>query len=456
MNMKKAGDKTAIFETMGVPKALAIMSLPAVAAQLVATTYGIADAWFIGCADNPYMIAAASLVQTFYLILMALANLFGSGGGNLLARQLGKGDSEGARKTASYSIVMAAIVTLCFSLICLVFMEPILRILGASDNTLGFAKQYVLAATVVGGVPIVLSCTMPMILRSAGYSKEAGMGVAMAGLINIALDPLLMFVVLPDGYQVLAAGIATALANVIALAYFILMYRKVGRSSVLEVPKRLERLDATALKSLYSVGLPSAIALLLFSVVTMVLNLLAASYGDTTLAALGIVLKVERLPQNVGMAICLCMVPLVAYNFARGELKRMDSFFSATRNVLLALGLLSMGICVVFAQPIVSAFLDDPEVVHVGTALIRVRAISFPLMLLGLQTIYFAQAVDRGKLAFVLSVTRYVLLCIPAMVILNALFGIDGLVWSQSVSDTVFLIVAILTYLRIRKEIGNA
>ncbi|MDO4797895.1 MAG: MATE family efflux transporter [Coriobacteriales bacterium] len=456
MNMKKAGDKTAIFETMSVPKALAIMSLPAVVAQLVATTYGIADAWFIGCVDNPYMIAASSLVQTFYLILMALATLFGSGGGNLLARQLGKGDSEGARKTASYSIVMAAIVVLCFSLICLVFMEPILRILGASDNTLGFAKQYVLAATVVGGVPIVLSSTMPMILRSAGYSKEAGIGVAMASIINIALDPLLMFVILPDGYQVLAAGIATALANVIALAYFILMYRKVGRSSVLEVPKRLEHLDATSLKSLYSVGLPAAIALLLFSVVTIVLNLLAASYGDITLAALGIVLKVERLPQNVGMAICLCMVPLVAYNFGRGDLKRMDSFFSATRRVLLALGLLSMGICIVFAQPIVSAFLDDPEVVHVGTALIRVRAISFPLMLLGLQTIYFTQAVDRGKLAFVLSVTRYVLLCIPSMLILNALFGIDGLTWSQSVSDTVFLIVAIFTYLRVRKQIGTA
>lgn len=456
MNMKKAGDKTAIFETMSVPKALAIMSLPAVVAQLVSTTYGIADAWFIGCADNPYMIAASSLVQTFYLILMALATLFGSGGGNLLARQLGKGDSEGARKTASYSIVMAAIVTLCFSLICLVFMEPILRILGASDSTLGFAEQYVLAAIVVGGVPIVLSSTMPMVLRSAGYSKEAGTGVAMAGLINIALDPLLMFVILPDGYQVLAAGIATALANVIALAYFILMYRKVGRSSVLEVPKRLEHLDATSLKSLYSVGLPSAIALLLFSIVTIVLNLLAASYGDITLAALGIVLKVERLPQNVGMAICLCMVPLVAYNFGRKDLKRMDSFFSATRIVLLALGLLSTGICIVFAQPIVSAFLDDPEVVRVGTAFIRVRAISFPLMLLGLQTIYFAQAVDRGKLAFVLSVTRYVLLCIPAMIILNALFGIDGLVWSQSVSDTAFLIVAIFTYLRVRKEIGNA
>lgn len=454
MHMKKAGDKTAIFETMSVPKALAIMSLPAVTAQLIATTYGIADAWFIGCANNPYMIAASSLVQAFYLTLMAVANLFGTGGGNLLARQLGKGNREGARKAASYSIAMSAIVALCFSVICLVFMDPILRLLGASDNTLGFSKQYVLAATVIGGAPIVLSCCMAIVLRSAGYSKEAGIGMAMGGLINIALDPLLMFVVLPDGYQVLAAGIATALANAIALAYFIFTYKKVGSSSVLELPKRIERLDAESMKSLYSVGIPSAVALLLFSVVGIVFNLLAASYGDTTLAAVGIVLKVDRLPQNVGMGISLCMVPLVAYNFARGDLKRMDSFFWATRIALLALGLLSMGICLVFAQPIVSTFLDDQEVVHVGTALIRVRSISFPLMLLGLTTIHYMQAVDKGKLAFVLSILRYVVLCIPAMVVLNALFGIDGLVWSQTVSDTAFLIVAVFVYLRVRRAIG--
>lgn len=134
----------------------------------------------------------------------------------------------------------------------------------------------------------------------------------------------------------------------------------------------------------------------------------------------------------------------------------MDSFFATTRVVLLALGLISMGICLVFAQPIVSAFLDDPEVVHVGTALIRVRSISFPLMLLGLTTIHYMQAVDRGKLSFVLSVLRYVLLCIPCMVILNALFGIDGLIWSQTASDVAFLAIAVFVYLRVSREIGNA
>ncbi len=457
MNATKiAGDKTAIFETMSVPKALAIMSLPAVTSQVIAITYGIVDAWFIGCANDPYMIAAASLVQTFYLILMALANLFGAGGGNLLARQLGKGDSEGARKTVSYSIAMAAISALCFSLICLVFMDPILRLLGASDNTLGFAKQYVMAATVVGGVPIVLATTMPMILRSAGYSKEAGIGMAMISLINIALDPLLMFVILPDGYQVLAAGIATTIASVMALVYSVLTYRRLGRTTVLELPKRIEHLDAESRKSLYSVGLPSAAALILFSVVGIVLNLLAASYGDTTLAAVGVVLKVERLPQNVGLAICLCMVPLVAYNFARGDFKRMDSFFSTTRIALIVLGLLSTGICFIFAQPIVGAFLDDQQVVHVGTTFIRARCLSFCLMLVGLQILHYMQAVDRGKLAFALSIIRYLLLCIPSMVILNALFGLQGLVWSQMVSDIAFLIVSIFIYLRVRRGMGKA
>ena len=455
MSRGATSDKTYVFESMGVWRALATMSVPTVASQVVTIAYNICDTWFIGRSGNPYMIAASSLVLGLYLILVALANLFGTGGGNLMARQLGRGDLVGARKTASFSVAMSAIVALAFSLVCLVLMDPMLKALGASANTLEYARQYALAAVVAGGVPVVLSCAMPQVMRNAGYAREAGLGVALGGLVNIALDPLLMFCVMPDGYQVLAAGVATAIANLVSLAYFVVVYRRVGDESVLVLPKRIERLDADSLRSLFSVGVPAAVTLFLFSGLAIVMNRLAASYDDVTLAAVGIVLKVERLPQNVGLGICLGMVPLVAYNYARGDHARMDGVLKASLVSVVAVGVVSMVGFLAFADAIVAAFLDDPQVVGVGAAFMRARALSFHFMLVGFLMVNYMQATDRGKVSFMLTVVRHLGLSVPAMIAMNAAFGMAGLVWSQTVADVACTAVSCITYRRVRAEIGR-
>ena len=130
-------DKTEIFERMSVPKALAVMAIPTVISQIIALIYNMADTWFIGMTDNPYMVAATSLVGTVYLLTAGVANLFGVGGGSLVVRLMGSKDPEEARKVASLSLVMAGGASLVFSALCLVFMNPLLRLLGASDMTIG-------------------------------------------------------------------------------------------------------------------------------------------------------------------------------------------------------------------------------------------------------------------------------------------------------------------------------
>ena len=451
--MRANQDKTEVFETMPVPKALAVMALPTVASQVIVLLYNIADTWFIGRTNNPYMIGAASLVLALFLSMAALSNLFGVGGGNLMARLLGKQDFDEARKTASYSIAMAAITALAFSLLCLAFMDPLLRALGASDNTMRYARQYLLFTVVLGGVPTVLSLCMPMLLRNAGYAREAGFGVGLGGVLNITLDPLFMFVLLPDGYQVLGAALATMLSNVVSLVYFILVYRRLRGQTVLELPRRIEKLTGESKRSFYSVGIPAAVILLLYDAVNIVLNRLAVGHGDLALAAVGIVLKVERLPVNIGLGVCLGMVPLVGYNYARRDFQRMDSFFSAARLVVLAVALVSAVCFWLFAEPIVGAFIDDAETVRLGTAFLKGRCVAVPFMLLGFHIVNFMQAVDKGKVSFLLSVIRHLLLNIPAMIVGNALFGLPGLIWSQAVSDGVNIIVTYLIYFRVRKKI---
>ena len=292
-------EKEEVFKIESVPKALTAMALPTVFSQVIVLAYNIADTWFIGRTDNPYMIGAASLVLTLFLSLAALANLFGVGGGNLMVRQMGSGDMEGAKKTASHSLAMAVITAIGFSVVCLILMNPLLNLLGASENTFDYARQYLIFTVVLGGVPTVMSLAMPMLLRNAGFAKEAGIGVAFGGILNIALDPLFMFVILPDGYQVLGAALATLISNVASMIYFIVVYVKYKNKSILVLPKRIEKITKEAKKALYSVGVPAALILLMFDIVNIVLNKLAASYSDIELASVGIVLKVERFPINI-------------------------------------------------------------------------------------------------------------------------------------------------------------
>ena len=453
MLREQSEDKVAVFETMSAPAALATMALPVVLSQIASLLYNITDIWFIGRTNNPSMIGASSLVLILYLLLVAIANLFGAGGGNLMARQLGKGDLEGAKRTSAYSIATCALAGLAFSLVVLATTNPLLRALGANDSTLAFARQYTLFAIVLGGVPITLCCCMPMIMRSAGYSKEAGIGVALYNLANIALDPLLMFCILPDGYQLAAAGIATLLSYLIALGYFVVMFRRLEGSTVLRLPRGLVRLDAASAKSLYSVGAPAAAVMVLFNSLGVVLNRLAVAHGDAALAAVGIVTKVERLPQNIGLALCLGMVPLIAYNFARRDYRRTNRIFSTARLALLVLGLVCMSLFLVLGEPIVHAFIEDAETVRIGTAFLRARSFSIPFMLLNFQIVYYMQGVDKGAYALLLTTIRHLVLSIPAMIVLDALFGLDGLIWSQTAADILSVAITYLIFLRVRGNI---
>ncbi|MBQ9941510.1 MAG: cation transporter [Christensenellaceae bacterium] len=351
----------AIFETMKVPRALLKMALPTIASQLITLIYNIADTWFIGQTDDPYKVAASSLALTVFIMTVVLANLFGVGGGTLMVRLMGSGQEDEAKKVASLSLVMAGGAALVFSLLSLIFMDPILYLLGASANTIGYARQYLLFVVVLGGVPTVLSQTMSTMVRNTGHAQKAGFGLGMGGVLNVVLDPLFMFVIMPKGMEVTGAAIATMLSNMASLTYFIFTYRKLSRSTLLAIPRRIEKVSKPSIKSLFAVGVPAAAGVLLFDITNMVINRLASGHGDIPLAAMGLVLKMERLPLNIGIGICLGMVPLVAYNFASGDKKRMRAFFRASQVAVVSVALVSVVLYRLFAPYIVGAFIGEAQ-----------------------------------------------------------------------------------------------
>ena len=206
-------ENKALFATMPVPKALATLAIPTVISQLITMIYNLADTFFIGSTDDHVMVAAASLSFVLFFLMGSLANLFGVGGGSLISRLLGKGEDSSAKAVCAFSFYGTALVALLYSLAAFFFMEPMLRLVGASDASLPYACEYTLWVVVIGGVPTTIAVMMSHILRSEGYAKQASIGLGLGGVLNIALDPIFMFVLLEPGQEVLGAGIATMISR---------------------------------------------------------------------------------------------------------------------------------------------------------------------------------------------------------------------------------------------------
>ena len=446
-------EKKYLFEEDSIWHAMMAMALPAIASQLIALIYNLADTWFIGRTNDPYMVASCSLVLPVYMLTIVISNIFGVGGGTLIARLIGSGDDSEASKVSAACIWMSLITALVFSVICLFMMTPLLRFLGASDNVLSYSRQYMFFVVVCGSLPVIMSNTLSSMLRSIGLSTKASFGLSFGGVLNIILDPLFMFVILGDGKQVMGAAIATLISNVVVVIYFIFTYLKAGKNTILRVSIS-EYPSLSSLRAIFGVGLPAAAGIFMFDLCNIVINRLSASYGDIELAAIGIVLKAERLPLNIGVGICMGMVPLLAYNYSSGNTERMDALFRFARAVGLAIGIISVILYYVFAPYIMKAFIENEQTVMYGTQFLRARCFATPLMFLCFSMVHFTQAIGRGKESFILAFIRQIVFNIPLLIILNRLFNMTGIVWTQATADFFTVVISYMIYFRVRKQEG--
>ena len=351
--------KTELFESVPVPRALAAMAIPTIISQLINLIYNMVDAFFIGRTGNSYMMAATTITLTLTMMNVAFSNLYGVGGGSLIARLMGQRREAEARKVCAYSSRGAVLLGLGYALLVGLFMNPILNFLGASEATLGFARQYAVYVIVIGSTPTILSLTLAHLLRNAGYASQASFGLSMGGIINMLLDPLFMFVLLPRGLEVTGAALATLISNVIACGYLIFALQRASKKAPLTLnPREAAGLERDLTKRIYQVGVPSAVLTGLFDVASISVNKLAAAHNDLTLAAFGIVMKVERIPNAVNIGICQGMMPIVAYNFASGNRERMRETFRKAR----LYGLIVSAVCILllelFARPVTNFFLS--------------------------------------------------------------------------------------------------
>ena len=440
-----------LFEEIPVPQAVRALAVPSIIAQLIILIYNMADTFFIGRVNNPMMVAGSALILPIFNVCIAVSTIAGTGGGTLIARLLGRGRERDARSVAAFSFFFSLFGGLLFAVGTAVFMHPLLLALGASSETYEFARMYASCVIVFGATPTILSMTMSNLLRNTGRSKEAGFGVSMGGVINIFLDPLFMFVLLPRGNEILGAGIATALSNCISCAYFLIVIHRL-HSPILNFSPRGVHIQREDLRAFFSVGIPASFGPLLFDLDYMVINRLIAGHSDVALAAMGIVLKVERLPQNVGIGLCLGMVPLAAYNYSAGNLKRMEKTLRFTRTVGTVIGASAIVLYECFAPYLIRAFIADTATVTLGASFLRIRALATLMMFLCFIYVHFFQAVGHGGYAMFLIVLRWAVVNIPMLFLLDHVFGMYGVVWCAFVSDALVAFLSWLVYRRFCRE----
>ena len=445
-------DNKKVFEEYSIGKSLRIMAGPAIIGQLVTLIYNMADTFFIGQVNNPYMIAAASLVLPLFMICVPISIIPGVGGGSLMSRLLGVTKQDDAERVSTFAILTSFVFGILYAVIITVFKEDILWLLGASVNNIEFAKEYTTYILCIGALPTILCGTFSNLFRSIGKSKEAGIGMTLGGVLNIILDPLFMFVILPSGKEVIGAGIATMLSNVIScLYYFVVLYRLKGTVPIsLSFKKGLP--EKKLIKKIFTVGFPSATTTILFDINNIILNKLMSRYGDFALAASGIVLKVERLSLNTNVGLCMGMSPIVAYNYSSGNYKRMKDTIKTTRRTGIIISLIAFVLYEFFAGTIMELFIKDPQTVMYGTTFLKIRAFAAIVMFFNIYIVNVFQGVGSGKATFWLAFVRYVVFNIPLLFIFNHFIGCNGIMWGQFVGDIFSGTFATIILTRFLKE----
>ena len=458
---KQPVSRQELFANTPVPKALAVMAVPTIISQLINLIYNMVDAFFIGRTGNSYMMAATSLTLTLVMMNTALANLFGIGGGSLVARLMGVRKTENAKNVSAFSVYGGAAVALLYALLIGLFMRPLLRFLGASDATIGYARSYALVVIVIGALPSILSMTLAHLLRNAGFSSKASIGLSGGGILNVLLDPLFMFVLLPRGQEVLGAAVATTISNTLACLYLLFAYRKASGDAPLSLsPRRALSTSRADVKAVFTVGVPSAVLVGLFDLASVCVNKIASTHSDLVLAGMGIVMKVERIPTAINVGICQGMLPIVAYNYASGNHDRMREAIRDVRIVGLGIAFLSIVFFQFSANACARLFLSTKAgdtqtaltTIAYAALFLRIRCFASPFQFTNYHASYCMQAMGYGRRTLLHAFVRECVFYIPCMFLLDRLFGETGLAAAMPVGEACGALFALYLLARCVKE----
>ena len=391
-------------------------------------------------------VAAVSLATPVFMVLMALGNLFGIGGSSAISRALGEKKTERARQISSFCCYGSLGLGICMSGLFLVGMDTILKMIGASENTIDYARNY-LSYIALGGPFIMFGTAFGNILRGEGASKESMIGNMIGTITNIVLDPIMILVF---KWGVAGAAIATVIGNMAASGFYLQYFLR--KKSSLSIRLKDFRMGERIAVSVASIGIPASLNNILMSCANIVLNHVLASYGDTPVAAMGVAMKANMLVVLLQIGLCSGIQPLVGYNYGARNKKRLMKVFWFTGACAVIMGTLLTVFMVIAREGIIQAFINDEAVVAYGIQMVIALQISGPVIGILFLCINTLQGMGKALPSLILTICRQGLVFIPLVFLLNGMFGLEGVIYAQPVADFVSILLASVLCMRILRK----
>lgn len=444
-------DNTELFEKMPVPKAVIALVVPTIISQIITVVYNMADTFFIGQMNDPNQVAAATLIMPLFMMLTGFANLFGIGGASYISRSLGVGDVKKARKCASFSIWGSVAIAIVYGVGIFALQPVLLPFIGADIYTYKFCSDYLLWTITIGGIPTVLSACLSHLVRAEGYSKEASIGIALGGIMNIVLDPIFIF-----GMKLGVAGaaVATMLSNVIAMLYFIVLIYKNREKTVIKFSLKYFTLKHSIPREVLLVGIPSFAMMFMGTVSNLCLNKVVVSYSNELIAGMGIAKKIDMLAFAVATGMTQGVLPLIAYNYGSKNFNRMKESIKTSFVYGLGVSVVSTVLLFVGATPVVRLFINNKETVSYGQYFLKIICVPTPAVVAAMMIITIFQATGKKGRPLILSMLRKGLLDIPFMYFMNYLIGESGIPWATLIADVLTLLISVSVFIPYWKRIG--
>jgi putative MATE family efflux protein len=415
-------------ETLG--KLLIRYSVPAIIATSAASLYNIIDRIFIGQGVGPLAISGLALTFPLMNILAAFGAMVGIGASSMVSIRLGQHDRKGATLILGNAVMLNLILGLVVGLSTLVFLEPILYALGASKDTLPYAKEF-MQILLIGNVFTHLYYGLNNIMRASGYPSKAMVTTLITVGVNLILAPIFIFVF---NWGIRGAALATVLAQMIGTTSAIHHFMQI--KSFLHFLPGYMKLKMAIIKDIISIGMSSFLMLIAASVVVSIMNLsLRAHGGDFAIGAYGIINSIANLVVMVVIGFNQGMQPIVGYNFGAHQIPRVIRTFKLTLFAGTCVVCFGFIVAEIFPALIASAFTSNDELIDLATTGMRLNLIMFPIVGFQVVTSNFFQSIGKAKVSIFLTLTRQVLFLIPALLILPLFFGLNGVWLSAPLAD---------------------
>ncbi|MBO5523368.1 MAG: MATE family efflux transporter [Roseburia sp.] len=435
---------------MPVGTAVVKNALPAVAAMLMTLIYNLADTFFIGQTHDAYQVAAVSLATPVFLIFMAVGSIFGIGGTSVISRAIGEGKKEYAKKVCAFCMWCCVFVGILLSACILIFMDSLLKLIGASADTWEFTRTYLMIVSFSGPFALISSC-FSNILRAEGQANKAMTGQIIGNLLNMVLDAVLIMVFHLD---IVGCALATLIGETAGAIYYIVYFLR-GKSSLSINIKDFSAKDKIA-SGVLAIGIPAALASILMSVASVIMNALMAEYGDMAVAGIGVAMKIVMITGMVSMGIGQGVQPLLGYCVGSKDFVKFKQYMKFSLIFATALGVVLTLFCYLFTGQIVSAFLTDQSAYEYALEFARLLLMTGPIFGIYYVLSNALQAMGAAVSSLIVNVSRQGLVYIPALFLFKAIMGADGLALAQPAADIVSLVLGLVIYIIVSKKVFRA